>query len=189
MVVDAEKLPQWKDLSGEERYRVVELARKGEVEISELCKTFGVSRQTLYRALEAADSASVEALNPKRRGRKPRPPTEKKVAELQAQKAKLEKELFRMSQRYEVAQALLDLQRKAERGERLPGEKKTPRSTQGPKPTSTAPPGTTISVAGGRDGAGTGSEADGAPPMDPSPGDREDRGASRSSGGDRIGGA
>ena len=40
----------WKSLSGEERYRIVELARKGQVAISELCKTFGVSRQTLYRA-------------------------------------------------------------------------------------------------------------------------------------------
>jgi len=28
---------QWKALSGEERYRVVEMARKGEVAISELC--------------------------------------------------------------------------------------------------------------------------------------------------------
>jgi transposase-like protein len=170
MVVDAEKLPKWKNLSGEERYRVVELARKGEVEITELCRTFGVSRQTLYRALEAADRASVEALNPKRRGRKPRPPSEKKVAELCAQRAKLEKELFRMSQRYEVAQALLDLQRKAERGERLPAEKKTPRANQASNPTSAFASGTQTPLAGGRDGEGTGSEAGGALPVDPSPG-------------------
>ncbi len=63
----------WKGLSGEERYRVVELARQDETSIRELCRTFGVSRQTLYRALEAADRASVEALTPKRRGRKARP--------------------------------------------------------------------------------------------------------------------
>jgi transposase-like protein len=127
MVVDDEKkVAPWKDLSGEERYRVVELARKGEVEITELCRTFGVSRQTLYRALEAADRASVEALTPKRRGRKRPPASERKLAEVQSKQAELEKALTRMRQKYEVAQALLDLQRKAERGERLPGEKKKP---------------------------------------------------------------
>lgn len=167
----AEKLPKWKDLSGEERYRVVELARKGEVEIAELCRTFGVSRQTLYRALEAADRASVEALSPKRRGRKPRSTSTKKLAAVEAEKAKLAKELFRMSQRYEVAQALLDLQRKAERGERLPGEKKTPRSSRRPKPASAPPPGTAIPLAGGGDGERSGREAGGARPLDPSEGD------------------
>ena len=64
-----EKSLKWQQLSGEERYRVIELLRKGEVEIKELCRTFGVSRQTLYRAAEAADQASVAALTPKRRGR------------------------------------------------------------------------------------------------------------------------
>ena len=63
---------KWKTLSGEERYRVVELARKGEVPIRELCKTFGVSRQTLYRAMATTDRASSEALELKPRGRKPK---------------------------------------------------------------------------------------------------------------------
>ena len=63
---------KWQELGGEERYRVVEMARKGEVALSELCKTFGVRRQTLYRAMEAADRASARALEPKKRGRKPK---------------------------------------------------------------------------------------------------------------------
>ena len=114
---------KWQELSGEERYRVVELARKGETSIRELCRTFGVSRQTLYRALEAADRAAMEALEPKVRGRKPRTPAEVKTAELASEKEDLEKELKRWQQKYEVAKAILDLQRRAERGERLPGEK------------------------------------------------------------------
>ncbi|GAJ18056.1 unnamed protein product, partial [marine sediment metagenome] len=61
-VLERAKTMKWQELSGEERYRVVELVRKGEVSITELCQTFGVSRQTLYRALEAADQAAVEAL-------------------------------------------------------------------------------------------------------------------------------
>ena len=169
--MDAEKLPKWKLLNGEERYRVVELARKGKVGISELCRTFGVSRQTLYRALEAADRASVEALTPKRRGRKPPPASRRKLVEVEAQKAKLAKELFRMSQRYEVAQALLDLQRKADRGERLPGEKKKTRRTNRPaSPTSTPSAGTKTSLAGGHDGERPGRETDGTASLDPSPG-------------------
>lgn len=167
--MDAEKLPKWKDLSGEERYRVVELARKGEVEIKDLCRTFGVSRQTLYRALEAADRASVAALTPKRRGRKPRPVPTKKLEKVETEKAKLEKELKRMSQRYEVAQALLDLQRKAERGERLPGEKKTLRTKRRSNPTSASTTGTTP-LAGGSDGERSGREAGGVEPLDPSSG-------------------
>jgi transposase-like protein len=184
-VVDAEKLPKWKLLNGEERYRVVELARKGKVGISDLCRTFGVSRQTLYRALEAADRASVEALTPKRRGRKPPPASKQKLAEIEAQKAKLEKELRRMSQRYEVAQALLDLQRKAERGERLPGEKKTLRANRRANPTSTPSAGTKTPLAGGHDGERPGRETDGTASLDPSPGVRESGRASRSSGGHR----
>lgn len=116
---------KWKDLDGQERYRVVELIRKGEVQIQDLCKTFKVSRQTLHRAVAAADQAAVKALTSKPRGRKPEPATGKQVKELAKENRRLEKDLRQMSQRYEVAQALLKLQRKAERGEPLPGEKKT----------------------------------------------------------------
>jgi transposase-like protein len=113
---------RWKELSGEERYRVVELARKGETPLRELCRSFGVSRQTLYRAMEAADRAATEALEPKRAGRKARSASEVRTAELEAEKAELERERKRWQQKYEVAKAILDLQRRAERGERLPGE-------------------------------------------------------------------
>jgi transposase-like protein len=169
--VDDAKRSKWRDLSGQERYRVVELARKGTVEIAELCRTFGVSRQTLYRALEAADRASVEALTPKRRGRKARAATGKKLAQMQAEQTKLQKALHRMSQRYEVAQALLDLQRRAERGERLPGEKKTLRPIRPADPGSAPARGTRTNLAGGDDGQRTGSETVGPASLDPSPGE------------------
>ena len=98
---------QWKELSGEERYRVVEMARKGEVALSELCRTFGVSRQTLYRAMEAADRASAQALEPKKRGRKAKPedPLAGRVAEL-------EKENERLRKRLKKAETILSVQKK-----------------------------------------------------------------------------
>jgi transposase-like protein len=161
---------KWQSLSGQERYRVVELARKGEVEITQLCQTFGVSRQTLYRALEAADRASVQALTPKRRGRKARGASETKLAEVRAKKAELERALKRMRQKYEVAQALLDLQRKAERGERLAGEKKTLRGRRGANPSGSSSTGTKTTLAGGGDGERTGGEASGTRALDASPG-------------------
>jgi transposase-like protein len=118
---------KWKELSGEERYRVVELARQGEVALSELCKTFGVSRQTLYRAMEAADRAAAEALEPKKRGRKPRAASEARSTELEASNAGLHKELEHWKTKYQVARTLLDLERKLERGEPLPGEEEKKR--------------------------------------------------------------
>jgi transposase-like protein len=115
---------KWKELSGEERYRVVELARKGEVPLSELCKTFGVSRQTLYRAMDAADRASAEALEPKKRGRKPRPASEVRTTELEESNSALQQDLDHWKTKYQVARTMLDLERKMDRGEPLPGEKK-----------------------------------------------------------------
>ena len=99
--------------------------------IKELCRTFGVSRQTLYRAAEAADKAAITALTKKPRGRKPEPVTAKQLRELTQQKKQLEQDLHRMSQRYEGAQTLLDLQRQAQRGEPLLGEKKNLRPAPG----------------------------------------------------------
>jgi len=115
---------KWRELSGEERYRVVEMARKGQVAISELCQTFGVSRQTLYRAMAAADRASAQALELKPRGRKPRPANEVRTTELEAGNAELSKELEHWKTKYQVVRTLLDLERKLERGEPLPGEGK-----------------------------------------------------------------
>ena len=116
------KTVKWQELSGEERYRVVEMARKGQVTISELCKTFGVSRQTLYRAMEAAERASAAALEPKTRGRKPRPASAARTEELEASNAGLQKQLEHWKTKYQVARTLLDLERKLERGEPLLGE-------------------------------------------------------------------
>ncbi len=130
------RMLKWKALSGEERYRVVEMARKGEVPLSELCKTFGVSRQTLYRAMAAADRASAEALELKQRGRKPKPASEVRTTELETGNAELRKELEHWKTKYQVARTMLDLERKLDRGEPLPGEegKKKRRRKKGPTP-------------------------------------------------------
>jgi transposase-like protein len=105
----------WKELSGQERYRVVMLARKGEVGVRELCKSFGVSRQTLYRAMEAADRASMEALELKKRGRKPTPAPEVQAKELTASNAHLQKELEHWKTKYEVAKTFIELERQLDR--------------------------------------------------------------------------
>ena len=116
------RMLKWKALSGEERYRVVEMARKGQVAIRELCQTFGVSRQTLYRAMAAADRASAQALELKPRGRKPKPANEVRTTELEAGNAELSKQLEHWKTKYQVVRTLLDLERKLARGEPLPGE-------------------------------------------------------------------
>ena len=105
---------KWQELSGQERYRVVMLARKGEVSVGELCKTFGVSRQTLYRAMEAADQAAMEALEPKKRGRKPTPVSDVQTKELSASNANLQKELDHWKIKYEVAKTFIELERQLE---------------------------------------------------------------------------
>jgi transposase-like protein len=118
---------KWKDLDGQQKYEIVELARKPGTQIQELCQTFGISRQTLYRAMEAADTAAIEALSPKQKGRPRIPPSQKEIQDLQSRNKELEKDLKRQKLKNQVAQALLDLQRKADRGQKLPGEKKTSR--------------------------------------------------------------
>ncbi len=130
-------MTKWKDLSGPERYRVVELARKGEMAVSELCKSFSMSRQTLYRAMEAADRVAAQALEPKKRGRKPKAASEIETSELVASKQELSKELEHWKKKYQVARTLLDLERKLQRGQSLPGEKagKKTRRAQGKDPT------------------------------------------------------
>ena len=105
----------WKELSGQERYRVVMLARKGEVAVQELCKSFGVSRQTLYRAMEAADQAAMAALGPKKRGRKPTPVSEVQAKELTASNASLQRELEHWKTKYEVAKTFIDHERQLDR--------------------------------------------------------------------------
>jgi transposase len=98
------------------------MARKGQLAIRELCQTFGVSRQTLYRAMAATDRASAQALELKPRGRKPKPANEVRTTELEAGNAELSKQLEHWKTKYQVVRTLLDLERKLERGEPLPGE-------------------------------------------------------------------
>ncbi len=113
---------KWKELTGEERYRVVELARKATMPLKELCETFGVSRQTLHRAMATADQGASEALEPKAPGRKPKPESDQRVQDLEKEKAALAKDLEHMKKRYEVATTLLEMERMMSRGEPLPGE-------------------------------------------------------------------
>jgi transposase-like protein len=103
---------KWTKLSGEERYRVVEMARRGELEVSQVCQAFGVSRTTLYRAMEEVDRVAIEALEPKKRGRKPTPVPEVRAAELASTNASLEKELAHWKTKYEVARSFIELERK-----------------------------------------------------------------------------
>jgi len=110
---------KWKDLNGEERYRVVEMARKREVSIKELCETFGVSRQTLNRAVKIAEEAATQALEPKSPGRKIKTLNEQEITELSGQVEGLNKELEHWKTKYEVAEAFLDLARRYDRGETL----------------------------------------------------------------------
>ena len=127
MPSESPKLLKWKNLNGQQKYQVVELARKEETSITELCQTFGISRQTLYRAMDMADTAATEALSPKPKGRPRATPTEKEIQDLHVQNKDLEASLKRVRMKNEVAMALLELHRKADRGEKLPGEKKTSR--------------------------------------------------------------
>lgn len=118
---------KWQDLGAEERLALIEQIWEGRVTKSQLCRTFGMSRQVLHRAMEAAKQAAQEALEPKRPGRKPPTPDQERIAELEAAMARKERELARAQQKYEIAQTLLDLQRRLDRGEPLPGEGKKSR--------------------------------------------------------------
>lgn len=113
---------KWKDLSGEERYRVVQMARKGEVPIQELCTTFGVSRQTLNEAMEKVDRAAMAELEPKPPGRKGPTPEKAALTEAKKEKSSLEKELELWKTKYEIAMTFVELHRKVLDGEALPGE-------------------------------------------------------------------
>ena len=112
----------WQEMTGEERYRVVEMARKGQTSIGEICETFGVSRQTLSKAIEKANLAAVEALSPKKPGRKGKSEEAQQITTLSKQTSSLEKEVDHWKTRYEVAQAYIEITRDAvtshERAER-----------------------------------------------------------------------
>lgn len=122
-----EQAKRWQDLTGEARWEVIEQARRGQIQVTELCRSFGISRQTLYRAMETADRAAKEALAPKPPGRKRKPADRTELEALRQELAFREQELARWQQKFEVAKTLLGLERKLAKGEALPGEqKKTP---------------------------------------------------------------
>jgi len=124
---------KWKEMTGPERYRVVEMARRAEKSLKEICETFGVSRQVLSKAMEKVSQAAMEALEPKRSGRKGKSQTEKKVAELSQRATSLEKDVQHWKTRFEVAQAFIELTREQERRERVQGKKKKRcKASQGP---------------------------------------------------------
>ncbi len=143
---------KWRDLDGQQKYEVVELARKQGVQVKELCQAFGVSRQTLYRAMETADKAAIKALSPKPKGRPPVPLPQKDIQALRARNKELEQDLKRQKLKNEVAQALLDLQRKFDRGQKLPGGKKTGRKLDQPNATGSGHPGAARRMARDDDG-------------------------------------
>ena len=122
---------QWKELTGEERFRVVEMARRGTKSIAELGETFGVSRQTLTKAIGTAETAMKEALEPKRPGRKGKSEEQQKITTLSKQASSLGKDVEHWKTRYEVAQAYIDIvheqedrEMRAERNRRKRGRKK-----------------------------------------------------------------
>jgi len=90
---------KWKDLNGEARYRVVQMVREGKVSIKALCRSFGVSRQSLRTAVDRADQAAMEALTPKSPGRKGKSKEQAEVEAMKQEKATLEKELDRWKQK------------------------------------------------------------------------------------------
>jgi transposase-like protein len=158
---------KWKDLSGEERYRVVQMARKGEMPIRELCRTFGVSRQTLNEAMEKADLAAMAELEPKPPGRKGPTPEKAALTEAKKEKSSLEKELDLWKTKYEIAMTFVELQRKVLNGEPLPGEegsavgKKKGWEREWVRTASREPPAdrTDPDLAGSADGPGDGSDS------------------------------
>jgi transposase-like protein len=99
----------WQNMTSEEKYRVVKMARSGEMQIKEICEAFGVTRQTLNKAIEKVEQAALTALEPKSRGRKPKTEEAQKITELSKKHASLEKEVDHWKTRYEVAQKYISI--------------------------------------------------------------------------------
>jgi transposase-like protein len=110
-------MASWKEMSGEERYRVVELARSGTVSMSELCETFAVTRQTLGRAMEKAQEGARAALEPQRPGRKGKSEEKERITELSKKQSSLEKEVEQWKTRYAVMKKFAELARKKIEGD------------------------------------------------------------------------
>ena len=115
---------KWKDLNGQERYHVVQMAREGKVPIKELCRSFGVSRQSLKTAMDKADRAAMQALTPKSPGRKGKSKDRAEAEAMKQEKDSLQKELDRWKQKYEVAMTFVDIHKKLLNGEPLSEDRK-----------------------------------------------------------------
>lgn len=102
---------KWEKMEAEERMRVVELARSGEVNITQLCEEFGMTRQSLRRAMEKMDEAALDALKPKKRGRKPPTQGQQRIRQLEQEKAQLQNQLEELQTKYEVASKYIELSR------------------------------------------------------------------------------
>lgn len=124
---------KWKDLSAQERYHVVQMAREGKVSIKELCRSFGVSRQTLKTAMDKAEQAAMEVLTPKSPGRKGKSKDRADADAMKQEKAFLEKELNHWKQKYEIAMAFVDIHKKLLSGEALSEKSKEPNGPGGKK--------------------------------------------------------
>jgi transposase-like protein len=120
-------LMKWKDLSGQERYHVVQMAREGKVPIKALCRSFGVSRQTLKTAMDKADHAAMEALTPKSPGRKGKSKDRAQAEAMKQENGALQKELDLWKQKYEVAMAFVDIHKKLLNGEAFSEDRKEPK--------------------------------------------------------------
>ena len=119
---------KWQEMGPEERWQIVELALSGKAKTSELCKTFGMSSATLYAAMDKVRTAAVEALAPRKAGRKPRTVDEEAIEKLESKNGDLVKEAKEWKTKYEVTRAVLDLERKYDRGElKGAGKKKSRR--------------------------------------------------------------
>jgi transposase-like protein len=121
------RLMKWKDLNGQERYHVVQMAREGKVPIKALCRSFGVSRQTLKTAMDKADHAAMEALTPKSPGRKGKSKDRAQAEVMKKEKASLQKELDLWKHKYEVAMTFVDIHKKLLNGEALSEDRKEPK--------------------------------------------------------------
>ena len=93
---------RWKDMTGPERYRVVEMARRGERPLVEICRTFEVSRQTLHKAMERVEQAAMEALEPQTPGRKGPSEEQLLIGELEKKTTGLEKQVEILNKRVDV---------------------------------------------------------------------------------------
>jgi len=120
---------KWKDLSGQERYHVIQMAKEGKVSIKELCQSFGVSRQTLKTAMDKADRAAMEALTPKSPGRKCKSKEQAQAEAMKQQKEELQKELDLWKQKYEVAMTFVDIHKKLLNGESLSEDRMEPKGS------------------------------------------------------------